>query len=49
MILELAMKHGRKGGACSVRSMLNVNLPRPGKLSVHPCPDELFVPIKADP
>ncbi len=44
MILELAMKHGRKVGLLG-RSMLNV-IAKARELGYIRCPDELFVPIK---
>jgi ribonuclease J len=44
MILELAMKHGRKVGLLG-RSMLNV-IAKARELGYMRCPDELFVPIK---
>jgi ribonuclease J len=44
MVLELAMKHGRKVGLLG-RSMLNV-IAKARELGYMRCPDELFVPIK---
>lgn len=44
MILELAMKHGRKVGLLG-RSMLNV-IAKARELGYMRCPDDLFVPIK---
>jgi len=44
MILELALKHGRKVGLLG-RSMLNV-IAKARELGYMRCPDDLFVPIK---
>ncbi|QEY32531.1 ribonuclease J [Synechococcus sp. RSCCF101] len=44
MVLELAMKHGRKVGLLG-RSMLNV-IAKARELGYMRCPDDLFVPIK---
>ncbi len=44
MILELAMKHGRKVGLLG-RSMINV-IAKARDIGYMKCPDELFVPIK---
>jgi len=44
MILELAMKHGRKVGLLG-RSMINV-IAKAREIGYMKCPDDLFVPIK---
>ena len=44
MILELAMKHGRKVGLLG-RSMINV-IAKARDIGYMKCPDDLFVPIK---
>jgi len=44
MILELAMKHGRKGGLLG-RSMISV-IAKARDIGYMKCPDDLFVPIK---
>ena len=44
MILELAMKHGRKVGLLG-RSMVNV-IAKARDIGYMKCPDDLFVPIK---